>query len=71
MVSLLISRKVLRQRVPCVREFLVERVRTRQDVISGVYNGEPGLGFKRARYYVSMTFETANTFFSTLFAWNI
>jgi hypothetical protein len=35
--------------------FSVERERTRQDVSSGVYNGDPGFGFNRAKYYVSST----------------
>jgi hypothetical protein len=36
---------------------LVTCVRTRQDVISGVYNGVPGFGFRRARYYVNSIFK--------------
>ena len=31
----------------------VERDRTRQEDNSGVYNGDPGFGFNRARYYVN------------------
>lgn len=76
MTSLLISRKVLREMMPVVMGVVesleVEMERTRQVETDGVYSGEPGFGFNRARYYVVSDKERwGDTFFSTLFAWNI
>jgi hypothetical protein len=52
-VTLPISRVVFLVRMPIFVEVVGSRewVRTRQVVISGVYNGVPGFGFKRARYF--------------------
>ena len=43
----------------------VEMVSTRQEEILGVYNGVPGFGFSRARYYINATFREG-TFLSIL-----
>ena len=52
--NLEISREVFRVRRPCVWVGFVERARMRQEAILGVYNGEPGFGLNRARYYISV-----------------
>jgi hypothetical protein len=47
----------------------VERESARQEDNSEVYSGDPGFGFKRARYYINeFQFEGTNTFFSILFS---
>lgn len=53
-VNFPISRAVFLDRTPFVIDGdSVERERTRQEDNSGVYNGDPGFGFSRARYYVN------------------
>lgn len=53
-VSFPTSRAVFLDNTPFIVEGdSLERERTRQDDNSGVYNGDPGLGFNSPRYYVN------------------